>query len=366
MLEVPPLASIYYNPTGGCNLRCEHCWVDPESERPGGRAFAQRGRQRDELTTEQFLAALDRAKPLGLRHVKITGGEPFLRRDAIDMIEGVFRRGIRFTVETNGTLLDDHTISRLVRARPGQVAVSLDSGDAGYHDRFRGVAGAHQKALDATGKLVAANVRVQLIMSLTRENLCHIDDLIRLATRLRVASVKLCPVTPIGRGLLVHQRNAGLTAREYLGVYRRYSKLTGPEPQIHVEVPPAFRPLSELRKMGLCRILGLLGLMANGDISCCGIGMRHQELVMGNILENDLETIWHEHPLLVRIRRGIPADLEGICSECVMKNICLGVCRIEAYVGTGSLLAPYWFCDEAAREGFFPAKRMVHVCTAST
>lgn len=358
MAEAPPLGSIYYNPVGTCNLRCRHCWVDPDVDRPDNDPFAQRGRREDELTPGQLFRILDDAKRLGLQHVKFTGGEPFLRRDTIDMMEGAAERKLGLTVETNATLLDDDTIARLARIKPNQVAVSIDSAEAAYHDRFRGVKGAHARALDAVRKLVAAGRKVQIIAAIMRENVGSCKTLIELGRNLSVGSVKLCPVQPIGRGADIHERGGTLSARELLDLYRRHGNPTGPGMRIHVEVPAAFRPLGTLKAMSLCRIKGLLGLLPNGDVSYCGIGMSHPELVMGNLLRDDVETLWREHPRLLDIRERLPNGLEGVCSRCTMKGLCLGVCRVHAHVRTGNLFAANWFCEEAEREGFFPQSRL--------
>ena len=359
MAEAPPLRSIYYNPVGTCNLHCQHCWVDPDVDRPDHDPFAQRDRRDDELTPEQFFGILDDAKELGLRHVKFTGGEPFLRRDTIDMIEGTAERKLRFGVETNGTLLDDATVSRLAALGPDLVAVSLDSDDPACHDLFRGAAGAHARAVWAMRKLVATGCRTQAIAAITRDNLPAARTIIEFCEGLGVNSVKLCPVTPVGRGAGIRASGGTLSAREFLDLYRRYGKATGPGMKVHVEVPAAFRPLKVLKAMSLCRIRGLLGLLPNGDVSYCGIGMTRPELVMGNLLSDDLETLWRGHPRFLEIRERLPNGLEGVCSRCTMRALCLGVCVVNTYVMTGSFFAPHWFCEEAEREGFFPRSRLV-------
>ncbi|MHC4200229.1 MAG: radical SAM protein [Planctomycetota bacterium] len=358
MAEAPPLRQIYYNPVGTCNLRCRHCWVDPDVDRGDNDPFAQRERRGDELAPAQLYGILDDAKTLGLRHVKFTGGEPFLRRDTIEVMEGTAERKLGLTVETNATLLDDETIARLAKIRPNQVAVSMDSADAAYHDRFRGVKGAHARALDAVRKLVAAGCKLQIIAAITLENLEAAQDMIALGRRLGVGSVKLCPVAPIGRGAAIHERGGTLSAREFLDLYRRHCNPTGPGMKVHVEVPAAFRPIRTLKAMSLCRIKNLLGLLPNGDVSYCGIGMSHPELVMGSLLRDDIGSLWREHPRLLDIREGLPNGLEGVCSRCIMKAVCLGVCRVHAHVRTGNLFAANWFCEEAEREGFFPRSRL--------
>ncbi len=369
---VPPLASIYYNPVGTCNLRCRHCWIDPDVDGPspqrsgydgagvGNRdTFEQRDRRGDELSPAQFFAILDDAKKLGLNHVKFTGGEPFLRRDTIDMMEGAVAKELGLTVETNATLLDDETIARLAKLKPSQVAVSVDSVDPAYHDRFRGAKGAHARATDRTGKLVAAGCKVQIIMAVTRENVDGCEALIEFAKQLGVWSVKLCPVLPIGRGGRECSGGVQLSPREIIGLRTQFARCSESGPRVLVEVPPAFLPIRDIRSLSRCRIRNLLGLLPDGGVSYCGVGMSNEELVMGNLLHDGLAELWETHPLLQLIRSGLPNGLEGVCSRCIMKAMCLGVCRVHAYMIDGSLLAPHRLCEEAEEQGFFPASRMI-------
>jgi radical SAM protein with 4Fe4S-binding SPASM domain len=61
--------------------------------------------------------------------------------------------------------------------------------------------------------------------------------------------------------------------------------------------------------------------------------------------------------VLAGIRNGLPKELRGICSECLMRGRCQGCCVAANYQRTGDLLAPFWFCEAAAAAGLFPASR---------
>ena len=70
ILTIPPLQHLYVYLTGGCNLACRHCWIDPVHQPPGAPG--------PELDLDLLNAILDQAKDLGLSGVKLTGGEPLL------------------------------------------------------------------------------------------------------------------------------------------------------------------------------------------------------------------------------------------------------------------------------------------------
>lgn len=77
--------------TSGCNLRCVWCDTPYTSWNPEG----------DDWTLERILAAVD-AYPA--RHVVVTGGEPTIAREIVDLTRGLRARGLHITIETAGTV----------------------------------------------------------------------------------------------------------------------------------------------------------------------------------------------------------------------------------------------------------------------
>lgn len=129
-----------------CNLACTHCFVScgPEADHHGF------------LTREAVAAAIDEARPLGLREVYFTGGEPFLHRDLEVMLAGALRHAA-CTVLTNGTLLTRGRVAALralaASARWAlEIRVSLDGATAADHDAVRGD-GAFARALAGLRRL---------------------------------------------------------------------------------------------------------------------------------------------------------------------------------------------------------------------
>jgi MoaA/NifB/PqqE/SkfB family radical SAM enzyme len=127
--------------TRRCNLKCDMCWVD-RSARAEGEEYL---RSADELTLDELRKVVDdvgRYRP----RIGITGGEPFVRVDAVDFIAHVKNRGLRCGVNTNGMFLARDAAS-LVDVGLDNVMVSLD-GPADVHDRIRGVAGSWERAYE--------------------------------------------------------------------------------------------------------------------------------------------------------------------------------------------------------------------------
>ena len=135
--------------TRRCNLNCEMCWVE-HSRRLEGDAYL---RARDELTLGELKNVVDdvaRWRP----RVGVTGGEPFLRRDALDFIAYVKSRGLRCGANTNGTFLG-RDAEALVDVGLDSIMVSVD-GPPAVHDGQRRSPGSFVRTKEGLDALLAA------------------------------------------------------------------------------------------------------------------------------------------------------------------------------------------------------------------
>ena len=85
--------SVLYEVTHRCNLGCEHCYL---SEGPVGRPRPTR----EELSLEEIRRILDQLAEAGTMFLTLSGGEVFLRRDALDIVAHARSRGLSVTVFT--------------------------------------------------------------------------------------------------------------------------------------------------------------------------------------------------------------------------------------------------------------------------
>jgi MoaA/NifB/PqqE/SkfB family radical SAM enzyme len=83
---------------------------------------------------------------LGKRHIWFTGGEPFLRKDCIELVAYGSSIGLSIGVITNGILLKPSQMPQLLDAGLKEYHVSIDSMKPEIHDYIRGIPGAHKRA----------------------------------------------------------------------------------------------------------------------------------------------------------------------------------------------------------------------------
>lgn len=121
-----------YAITQRCNSRCLSC------------EYWRKQAQLKELTFEEMSHLADELWHFGIRILTVTGGEPFLRDDAPEIIRLFQKRGFRVTINTNGTCIDKTLVKELSRMKRLHIVISLDSLDRKVYARIRGI-----DALDA-------------------------------------------------------------------------------------------------------------------------------------------------------------------------------------------------------------------------
>ena len=118
--------------TDRCNLRCKYCMPDGIECLP----------MSEILTYEEICTIAETAAELGIRHIKLTGGEPLVRRGVISLVEKLKAvPGIEaVTMTTNGILLEKE-LPALIDAGLDAVNISLDTTDRGKYSAITGTDG---------------------------------------------------------------------------------------------------------------------------------------------------------------------------------------------------------------------------------
>ncbi len=351
------LNQIYFYLTEGCNLRCRHCWIAPK--------FQTEDRFYPVLSVDLFKSIVEQAKPLGLSGLKLTGGEPLMHPEINEILEHIRGEDLNISIETNGVLCTPEIARQIGEFKNPFVSVSLDGADAKTHEWLRGVPGCFEAALEGIRNLLNAGIKPQAIMCIMRRNKDQMEPLVRLAESLGIESVKFNIIQPTARGEKLHEGGDTLAIEELveLGSWVENSLSDSTLLPLYYDHPAAFRSLGKMfgnkgDGCSRCGILGILGVLANGGYALCGIGESVPELVFGHSALDSLDDIWKTTDILNELRSGLTDRLEGICGDCLMKNVCLGSCVAQNYYKNKNLWAPFWYCEEARKAGLFPDTRM--------
>ncbi len=351
--NVPSLTSLYIYAMGACNLACRHCWIVPK--------FQPYGNNGDHCIPLEFVRkAIAESRSLGLCSVKLTGGEPTLHPQFREIVEILDAAELDIVIETNGTLIDSTLANFLKMKRVCSISVSLDGAKPETHDALRLVPGSHALAIDGIRSLVEVGFRPQVICTLHRGNISEVAELVLLGESIGCGSVKFNVLQQVGRGNWFAEEE-GLEVAQIVELYHWVERELVPRSrvQIHFDIPFAFYPIRKLlgNNWGRCRVHNILGLLSGGELSLCGIGATVPDLIYGHIRDDDLREIWCSSPGLIALRESLPLKLEGICGECLHRDLCIGMCVANNYNAIGRLTAPYFFCADAAAQGLFPKSR---------
>ena len=157
--------------TLGCNSRCVHCAVNAGQKK------------KDELSFEQWKKILKGFSELGGKTFTVHGGEPFMRRDMIPILQYATSLNLKCGAITNGLLLNDEKLHAL-KDCTNWLLISLD-GPGSVYKELRGVDGA-EKTISMIEKAKEVGVNVAIDFVVTRKNIEYIDWVVDIAVNLKV------------------------------------------------------------------------------------------------------------------------------------------------------------------------------------
>jgi radical SAM protein with 4Fe4S-binding SPASM domain len=363
---------ISWNLTYRCNLACEHCYLDA-----GGTPLVdtENFADRSELGTEECFKVIDDIAALAPECLTIlTGGEPLLRRDILDIVRRAAERGLWVVVGTNGVCITENVARRLTEAGARGLSLSLDALDPDRHDRFRMVRGAWRNTVEGAGILNRAGLPFIVQTTAGSHNLQELDAIADFAhDRLGAKVWNLYFLVPTGRGQFVSDITAAQYDEVLAALYRIQRKYEGrmlvnakcaphyiksvlehagdgssldrvPEDGEGAGSPgqngagrgPKIRTYSG--GAGGCPAgTHYMGIRPNGDVTPCP----YLPVFAGNLRRAALAELWTSSELFGGIRRR--TELEGRCGACEMNAQC-GGCRARAYGMTGDLMAEDPLC----------------------
>jgi MoaA/NifB/PqqE/SkfB family radical SAM enzyme len=157
----------------------------PFSVRPGVNQVIKK----KELTFSEIKRIIDEVS--GFKPLKpsfsITGGEPFLRNDILEIMKYIEFEGLRYSFITNGSLITKKIADKIVELNPAGIMFSID-GPEDIHDEIRGVNGTFKKAIRALTMIrsLKKNIPITINCVISAINLPYLEDMVYLAKDLCV------------------------------------------------------------------------------------------------------------------------------------------------------------------------------------
>jgi len=359
-----------WNLTRTCNLRCIHCYTDSGA-----------GKYAGELSLAEGRALIRDLADFRIPALLFSGGEPLTHPDLFELVAAARAAGLRPTLSTNGTLITDETARRIRAAGFTYVGISLD-GVGTVNDRFRGVAGAFDRAVRGFKACVAVGARVGLRLTLTRHTYADLHQIFDFIERERIDRACFYHLVYSGRGgQIAGEDLSRQETRHALDIILERTEefhRRGLHKEIltvdnHVDGVYLYLKLRERDPERAARVWKLLcwnggGLYSSGvgiaDIDFLGnvhadqFWMHH---TFGNVRERPFGQIWTDtsDPLMAGLKRR-RERLKGRCAPdiCRWFDACGGALRVRAERYYGDPWAPEPACYLTDEEvGFTPDRQ---------
>ena len=298
----------------------------------------------------------------------LTGGEPLLRRDILEIVRRAAERGLWVVVGTNGVRITENVARRLAEAGARGLSLSLDALDPDRHDRFRKVRGAWRNTVEGAEILNRTGLPFIVQTTAGSHNLGELEAIADFAhDRLAAKVWNLYFLVPTGRGQFVSDITPAQYDEVLASLYRIQRKYDR-RMLVNAKCAPhyiktvlenagstAFRRPAETRSdvrrlrpglpirtysggAGGCPAgTHYMGIRPNGDVTPCP----YLPVFAGTLRSASLADLWTSSELFADIRRR--TSLGGRCGECEMNGHC-GGCRARAYGMTGDLMAEDPLC----------------------
>lgn len=157
-----------------CNFSCRMCYVRKTAEEV-------RNQERQILSAEKWLEIAEAADREGMLYLLLTGGEPFLYPDFWYLYEELNRMGFIISINTNGSLIDENTVERLLQRPPMKINITLYGATDSTYEALCGVRGVFSRVDRAITMLREAGIAVKLNGALTPDNICDLEACVRYA-----------------------------------------------------------------------------------------------------------------------------------------------------------------------------------------
>lgn len=342
---------VVWNITRQCNLACRHCYAE-----------AQLDGERGELTTDEAHQVIDDLADFHVPVILMSGGEPLCRQDFFELVDHAKANGIRVTLSTNGTLIDEETAARIKAAGIGYVGISID-GMQEVNDAFRGVEGAFAQALQGIRNCRSVGQRTGLRFTINQSNYTEIPAVFDLLETEDVDRACFYHLVYSGRGSrikdedLSHEQTRNVVdqiIRKTLDLHARGEKkeiLTVDNHTDGVYLYLKYRELDTERAEYIRQMLSNNGGNRSGMAIACidPVGNVHPDQFtwqysFGNVRDRRFGEIWTDmHDPVLAGFKDRKQLLPDKCKGCSFLAMCNGNFRTRAEAATGDL----WGFDPA-------------------
>ncbi|MEW6358575.1 MAG: radical SAM protein [Planctomycetota bacterium] len=301
-----------------CNLQCVFCYAAC-----GCRASSKAEGEMSTAEAKQVLHTIRHEAKVP--SVSFTGGEPTLRGDLPKLVEHARSLGMRVNLITNGTMLTNRLVRRLVRSGLNSAQVSLEGPSAAIHDPLTGVPGSFDRTVAGIERLRDADIRVHTNTTISRGNIEHLEGIVAVVKRMGMERLSMNMVIPTGSS--AENPDAIWVTYTEIGdaVMRAKAAARGAGVEFMWYSPTPFclfNPVASGFGGKACAACdGLLSVSPSGDVLPCSSLAEP----VGNLLRQDFRDVWNSPQAEYYKSKSYAHD---ICRSCEDFDVCCGACPL--------------------------------------
>lgn len=359
--------TIDFDITLECNQNCLHCNVS------GGEPL------QNELSKEEIFSVLQELHDIGIIEISITGGEPLMRKDWLELVEFAAKyNDWNIILNTNGILWKEKEIERFaITCKNVLVAVSIDGWNSETYSLLRpnqslGTSNGHfERIVNNILLMKQYGIKVSGNFTITRLNIPYFFNMIPFAEGIGLDALLGLKLFPHGRAnenysvlnptykdwqkfliqvVNIKSISGSYSRKVYISVMCPWEfflplKTIGMGSKEIADMFSYVSPLNnyfyrQVRTLGCNAGVTSCAISPDGEVFPCGtVSTKAPGLECGNVKPAGIEHVWNNSERLKAIRELKLEDIDGPCLDCEFSSICGGGCRARAYTRTGNYTA---------------------------
>jgi radical SAM protein with 4Fe4S-binding SPASM domain len=307
----PIIFGMHMEVTSRCNEKCIHCYQTRDSKHTMDLSLAKN--------------VMDQLNTMGTVSLTISGGEPFLHPQFLEIL--TYARNCDFVINilTNGTHIHEEMIRELKNLNISMIQLSLYSMNEEIHDSITQIPGSHKRTMNSIDLLLEANIPIQIsspIMKANKDSYVEISKWCH-NKKIRVLSdFIMMAKTDFDRSNLENRLNISETEElinNIIDVEEEYQTL--------LELEPKTWNMEHYKNMPVCGVgIDNACITAEGDLYPCS-GFTGYKL--GNARSDSLLDIWLKSEKVISLRKIKNQSFPG-CLYCDARDYC-AMCLVRNY-----------------------------------
>lgn len=349
-----------------CNLNCRMCYVHMSKT------------EQEEIaplhSAREWISLGEKLMEKGLVYLLLTGGEPFLRKDFKEIMQGLHRLGLIISINSNGLLITDEVVEWLKETPPVRINITMYGASDETYERLCGDPHGYTKVTASIERLRKAGISVKINCSVTPYNVCDLKEIIQWtkdhglivqATSYMFPPVRKDPTRFGSNARFTPEEASYYSAKieQYLNgdelFLKRYEDklLMGLSTEVEEDCMDTDQEMTDGASCEVCEgdpmwcRAGRCSYWITWDGRCLPCGM-FEEAAVGNVFETDFDRCWE-----IAKKHAAAIRLPVKCKTCEMKKFCK-TCAAMVYSETGGFAeAPSYRC--AMAKSYMDACRQV-------